>query len=183
MTLSSKDPRITELFTEGSHHQNLSVVAIDPNLYYSKNQTQRRNCHYIILLNNPVDKQQVMTLGRQMYPEKPHHLVNNEAIFKPYRYLLVDLKPNTPEHSRLKSNIILNCISLPPPPSNHNYPTQKCSTETPSITNITATLDHHSAQLFQTEQTCSDNMNASKDCGTLWQDMHHLYRQTVARRR
>ena len=102
MSLSSKDPRITELFTEGSHHRNLSVVAINQNLYYSKDPTQRRNCHYIILFNNPVDKQQVMTLGRQMYPEKTHHLVNhfNEAVSKPYGYLLVDLKPNTPEHSR-----------------------------------------------------------------------------------
>ena len=122
MSLSSKDPRITELFTEGSHQRNLSVAAINQNLYYSKDPTQRRNCHYIIFFNNPVDKQQVMTLGRQMYPEKTHHLVNhfNEAVSKPYGYLLVDLKPNTPEHSRLKSNIISNCISLPPPPSHHN---------------------------------------------------------------
>ena len=178
MSLSSKDPRITELFTEGSHHRNLSVVAINQNLYYSKDPTQRRNYHYIILFNNPVDKQQVMTLGRQMYPEKPHHLVNhfNEAVSKPYGYLLVDLKPNTPEHSRLKSNIISKCISLPPSPSHHNYPCQQCSTEIPSVSNIGATLDHHSAQLFQPEQTCPGNMNACRDCGTLFQDMHHLYR-------
>ena len=117
-----------------------------------------------------------MTLGRQMYTEKTHHLVNHEAISKPDGYLLVDLKPNNSEPSRLKSNIILNCISLPLPPSHHNYPTQQCSTETPSIANITATLDHHSAQLFQPEQTCPENMNASKDCGTLCQNMHHLYR-------
>ena len=172
MSLSSKDPRITELFTEGSHHRNLSVVAINQNLYYSKDPTQRRNCHYIILFNNPVDKQQVMTLGLQMYPEKPHHLGNhfNEAVSKPYGYLLVDLKPNTPEHSRLKPNIISNCISLPPPPSH------QCSTEIPSVSNIGATLDHHSAQLFQPEQTCPENMNACRDCNTLFQDMHHLYR-------
>ena len=51
-----------------------------------------------MLFNNPVDKQQFMRLGRQMFPEKPHHLVNhlNETISKPSGYLLVDLKPNTP---------------------------------------------------------------------------------------
>ena len=56
MTSSSKDPRINELFTEGSHHRNLSVIAINQNLYYEKDPTQRRNCHYLILFNNPVDK-------------------------------------------------------------------------------------------------------------------------------
>ena len=123
------------------------LMSLSQNLYYSKDPTQGSNCHYIILFNNPVDKQQVMTLGRQMYPEKPHHLVShfNEAVSKPFGYLLVDLKPNTPEHSRLKPNIISNCISLPPPPSHHIYPTQQCSTEIPSVSNIGATLDHHSA--------------------------------------
>ena len=28
MSTASKDPRITELFTEGSHHRNLSVVVL-----------------------------------------------------------------------------------------------------------------------------------------------------------
>ena len=65
MTLFSKDPRITDLFTEGSHHRNLSVVAINQNIYHNKDSTQRRNCHYLILFNNPVN-QQVISLGRQM---------------------------------------------------------------------------------------------------------------------
>ena len=38
MASSSKDGRITELFTEGSHHRNLSVIAIDQNLYFSNAQ-------------------------------------------------------------------------------------------------------------------------------------------------
>ena len=58
------------------------------------------------------------------------------------------------QQQRLKSNIISKCILLPPPPSHHNYPCQQCSTEIPSVSNIGATLDHHSAQLFQPEQTC-----------------------------
>ena len=39
MSTASKDPRITELFTEGSHHRNFSVVAINQNLYYNKDPT------------------------------------------------------------------------------------------------------------------------------------------------
>ncbi|VDI35595.1 Hypothetical predicted protein [Mytilus galloprovincialis] len=43
MTLASKDTRINDLFTEGSHHRNLSVIAIYQNLYFGKDPTQRRN--------------------------------------------------------------------------------------------------------------------------------------------
>lgn len=72
MASSSKDGRITELFTEGSHHRNLSVIAINQNLYFGKDPTQRRNCQYMILFNNPIDQQQIMTLARQMFPGQSH---------------------------------------------------------------------------------------------------------------
>ena len=64
MSTASKDSRITDLFTEGSHHRNLSVVILNQNLYFSKDPTQRRNCHYLVLFNNPIDKLSVMTLAR-----------------------------------------------------------------------------------------------------------------------
>jgi hypothetical protein len=75
MATAAKDPRITDLFTEGSHHKNLSVVVLNQNLYYSKDPTQRRNCQYLVLFNNPVDKQQISTLGRQMYPGKVQYFL------------------------------------------------------------------------------------------------------------
>jgi hypothetical protein len=48
MSNTSKDPRINELFTEGSHHRNLSVIAINQNLFYNKDPTQRRILTVII---------------------------------------------------------------------------------------------------------------------------------------
>ena len=77
MSAAAKDSRFNELFTEGSHHRNLSVVAINQNLYFNKDPTQRRNCHYLVMFNNPVDQQQVMTLARQMHPENPQHLLKH----------------------------------------------------------------------------------------------------------
>lgn len=59
MSTAAKDPRITDLFTEGSHHRNLSVVVLNQNLYFSKDPTQRRNCHYLFLFKNPLAKQSV----------------------------------------------------------------------------------------------------------------------------
>ena len=70
MSTASKDSRITDLFTESSHHRNLSVLILNQNLYHSKDPTQRRNCHYLTLFNNPIDKQPIMTLARQMVPRK-----------------------------------------------------------------------------------------------------------------
>jgi hypothetical protein len=108
MATVAKDPRITDLFTEGSHHKNLSVVVLNQNLYYSKDPTQRRNCQYLVLFNNPVDKQQISTLGRQMYPGKvPYFLqIFEEATARDYGILLLDLKPTTSESNRLRSNVL-----------------------------------------------------------------------------
>ena len=108
MSTASKDSRITELFTEGSHHRNLSVIYINQNLYHSKDPTQRRNCHYLTLFNNPIDKQPVMTLARQMYPGDAHKFMNmfNQATRNPYGHLVVDLKPMTHESLRLRPNIL-----------------------------------------------------------------------------
>ena len=107
MSTAAKDSRINELFTEGSHHRNLSVIAINQNLYFNKDPTQRRNCHYLVMFNNPIDQQQIMTLARQMYPGNPQHLMRHFQAFtsKPYGYLLVDLKPTTQEGLRMRTNI------------------------------------------------------------------------------
>ena len=49
MSIAAKDPRINNLFTEGSHHRNLTVIALNQNMYFGKDLTQRRNCHYLVL--------------------------------------------------------------------------------------------------------------------------------------
>lgn len=107
---ASKDSRINELFTEGSHHRNLSVIAINQNLFYNKDPTQRRNCHYLVLFKNPIDKQQVITLARQIYPDNSQHLTKHfkEATEKPFGYLLIDLKPTTPESMRMRTDVFVD---------------------------------------------------------------------------
>ena len=114
MSTASKDRRITDLFTEGSHHRNLSVISLNQNLYYSKDPTQRRNCHYMVLFNNPVDQQPMMTLARQMYPQNTSVFMKEfeRATSIPHGYLLVDLKSCTPPDDRLRPNGLKGDISL-----------------------------------------------------------------------
>ena len=107
MSTSTKDTKITELFCEGSHHRNLSVIALNQNLYFGRDPTQRRNTQYLILFRNPVDQMPIQTLARQMYPRNSDFFLDhfNKATRKPYGHLVVDLKPHTPEHDRLTANI------------------------------------------------------------------------------
>ena len=41
MSIAAKDPRINDLFTEGGHHRNLTVIALNQNMYFGKDPTQR----------------------------------------------------------------------------------------------------------------------------------------------
>ena len=115
-TDASKDSRITDLFTKGSHHRNFSVIALNQNLYFSRDPTQRQNCHYLILFNNPVERQQVLTLARQIYPKNLSELLSHfeDAIRRQYGYLLVDLKPTTPEALHMRTNIFDTTASSEP---------------------------------------------------------------------
>jgi len=97
------------------------VISINQTLFGNKDPTQRRNCHYLILFNNPVDKQSIMTLARHMYLGHSDKFMKTfaKATKNPYGYLLVDLKPFTPEDKRVK------CIEhyITQPTSQHDHET------------------------------------------------------------
>lgn len=181
MSTTSKDSRINELFMEGSHHRTLSVIAINQNLSYNKDPTQRRNCHYMVFFNNTVDKQQILTLSRQMYPENPQHLLRHfkEATSKPYGYLLIDLKPTTPEHLRMRTNI-MNTIKLKSTErlghfreSRHNTQTCEEAVQQPEEKykpSRTTTAQLHNAQIE------SEEMSSCDDCGLVFENVHDLQR-------
>jgi len=103
---------VCELFTEGSHHRNLSVICLLQNLFCKGKEarTMSLNAHYMVLFKNPRDQQQVSVLARQMYPGRSQYFMEEyqAATHNPYGYLFVDLKQNTPEDMRLRSNIFLD---------------------------------------------------------------------------
>lgn len=109
MTEMGNNKDLTDLFTKGSHHLGLSVLFIVQNLFHQGAQmrTISLNCRYMILLKSVRDKQQISSLGRQLYPEKPAFLnwAYNEATAKPYGYLLIDLTPDTPDKWRLRTRL------------------------------------------------------------------------------
>ena len=116
---TTKNIDICEMYTEGSHHCNLSVICLLQNLYHrgKENRTMKLNTQYIVLFKNPRDQQQVAHLARQMYPNNSHMLLDAfcNATQEPYGYLLIDLKQDTADKDRLRTSVIKgggNCKML-----------------------------------------------------------------------
>ena len=107
--MAETDDRVTKLFTKASHHRDISIIYLVQNLF-SKNKEHRTislNAQYLVLFKNPRDASQITHLAKQMYPHAVKFLaeVFQDATATPHSYLLIDLKQNTPEHMRLRTNI------------------------------------------------------------------------------
>ena len=65
------------------------------------------NAQYIVAFKNPRDATQVTHLARQMYPGRVKYMQEafKDATSCPYDYVLLDLKQETPEHLRLRTNV------------------------------------------------------------------------------
>ena len=100
---------VSKIFTKGSHHRNISVFFLTQNLFYKSkdSRTMSLNTHYIVVFKNPRDVTQITTLAKQMYPGNTNFMVEayRDATSKPYGYLLIDLKPQTDERIRLRTNV------------------------------------------------------------------------------
>ena len=97
-----------QLFTKGRHN-NLSVIFIVHNLFYQGKEmrTVSLNASYIVLFRSPRDKTQIMNLAKQMYPGNAKFVLEayENAAERSHEYLVIDLRSNTPEQFRLRTNI------------------------------------------------------------------------------
>ena len=110
MTELAGDKKMTNLFTKGSHHMNISVLFIVQNLFYNAKEmrTININTNYFILLKNPRDKSQIECLAKQMFPGTKGFLRDAflDATGKPFGYLLIDCKSDTPDILRVRTRIL-----------------------------------------------------------------------------
>ncbi len=110
MSECSKDQRVSDLFTRGSHHKGVSVFYLTQNLFPpgKLSRTISLNCHYIFVFKNPRDSLGITTLAKQMFPRRSNYLVDafHDATKHPYSYLLIDCHPQTPEDIRLRTNVL-----------------------------------------------------------------------------
>ena len=101
---------VVDIFTKLSHHRDLSVMYLCQNLFDRNphHRTISLNSHYILLLKNPRDVQPVAVLARQVYADDWRHAVEayRHATRQPFGYILFDLHPRTPDHLRLRTDIL-----------------------------------------------------------------------------
>jgi hypothetical protein len=106
----SKDQRVCNLFTQGSHHKGISVLYLTQNLFPpgKLSRTISLHCHYIFVFKNPRDSLGIATLAKQMYPRQSNFLQDSfhDATKQPHSYLLIDCHLQTPENIRLRTNIL-----------------------------------------------------------------------------
>lgn len=119
---SDQGSSITKLFTQGSHHRNLTIIYIVQNIFNQSKEMRSvsLNSHYLVLFKNPRDKTQARTLGQQMFPSQPGFLLSayEDAVKQRYGYLLVDLHPSSEDGVRVRTGIFdkHTTVYLPPTP-------------------------------------------------------------------
>src|SRR6266853_3272453 len=101
---------VTKLFTKLVHHRNLFVINITQNFFMNSRETRTRrlNTQYVVMFKNPCDVTQIYTIGNQMYPGDSRFLVdvNRKATKHAHGYLFLDVRQETPDAYRIRSNIL-----------------------------------------------------------------------------
>jgi len=109
MLNAGKSEAISQLFTLGMHHKNISVALIVQNIFHQgkKMRDISLNTKYFVLFKNPRDRRQISFLSSQMFPAIPNFLPDafQQATERPHGYLIIDLTQQTNENHRLVTNI------------------------------------------------------------------------------
>ena len=105
------NPKISDLFAVGAHHDNCSVIFVSQVLFFQDKAYRYacQNAMYMILFRSPRCKTQIGHLARQMFSgNKAKEMIQafEDATSKPFSNLIVDCKPDTPDTLRLRSNVL-----------------------------------------------------------------------------
>ena len=110
MQEATEDGRVSNLFTKGSHHRDLSVIMLVQNMFYQGKfmRTISLNTHYMVLFKNPRDAGQIRHLSSQLFPGNIKFLVDayKQATSRPHGYLVMDFTQGTPDHLRVLSDVL-----------------------------------------------------------------------------
>lgn len=141
------------------------------------------NSQYMVLFKNPRDQVGPSVFARQMYPNNPKKFMNKyaEGTKRPHGYLFIDLKQNTPEDLRLRTDVFDDFSE------NHTTYFSPIMVEG-AVKQYKSGDIQNTSQLnvkHQSEQTCpkvSNNINfdekmpSCEDCGIMFENVHDLAR-------
>lgn len=100
---------LTDVFTKKRHHENVSVIFIVQNIFFQSKEmrTISLNCMYFVLLKNPRDRQQLMALGRQIFPGSMDFFARSvdDAFKEPFSHLVIDMTSQCDDRLRLRQRV------------------------------------------------------------------------------
>lgn len=100
--------KLAAYFTK-NRHMNLSVAFVTQNLFAKGKQyrTMSLNANYIVIMRMIRDKQQIVTLTSQMFPDQKQYAKDAilQATREPYSYCILDCKADTPDALRIRTRI------------------------------------------------------------------------------
>ena len=105
--MGQKLDMVTNFFTRGGHHLNLTVFYLVQNLFFRGIRTISLNSQIVVLLKKPRDSQQLSFIARQSFVK---HTKEIETIFadatkKAHGYLLFNFCSETPDQIRIHTGI------------------------------------------------------------------------------
>ena len=108
-TSSLQKKCMMQLFTQGSHHRNLTIIYIVQNLFDqgSTSRTISLNSQYMVLFKNPRDSAQIRYLALQVNPKNHKFLVDSytDATRNSHSYIFLNLTQECDEWLRVSTLI------------------------------------------------------------------------------
>ena len=107
--MKNVDEDMSELFTT-FRHRNASLLFLTQNLFQQNRdyRTMSLNANYITIMKNPRDSSQIMSFAKQFSPGNTRFVVDafrNATTNKAHSYVLFDLRQETPDNVRMRTNI------------------------------------------------------------------------------
>ena len=114
MAEATDSPMVSRLFTQG-RHRNASVILLLQNMFPKGkyNTDISRNAQYLALFRSPSDQKQIGIIAERMFDKNRVHFMNAyyKETEKPYGYLLVDNKPDTPADQQIFADLFGECYA------------------------------------------------------------------------
>ena len=107
MEKASNRDDVAALFTHG-RHENLSVMFLTQNFFHKSKHARDMslNIDYAVLFKNTRDPSMVMHLGQQMGNVKFLKEAYRSATKDPFSHLFIDMRSDTPDVMRFRSNVL-----------------------------------------------------------------------------
>jgi len=110
--LTNIQQQFEDIFCNISHHLNCSMIFLSQNMFYNQKayRTMSLNTHYMVIMSNPRDTQQISILAKQFKPDNVDYVVKSfkNATEKQFGYVIFDFTPKSLPKLRIRTSIFPN---------------------------------------------------------------------------